>query len=36
VLQLVTLGGCGLWQIWDIIQIVTGNFKDADGNPLVD
>ncbi len=35
-LQLVTMGGCGLWQIWDIIQIVTGKFTDADGNPLVD
>lgn len=35
-LQLVTMGGCGIWQIWDIIQIVTGKFTDADGNPLVD
>jgi TM2 domain-containing membrane protein YozV len=34
VIQLFTLGGCGIWTIIDLIIIVTGNFKDADGNPI--
>ncbi len=33
--QLLTLGGCGIWSLIDIIQIATGSFKDADGNPLL-
>ncbi len=32
ILQLITLGGCGVWTLIDIIMIVTGNFKDNDGN----
>lgn len=32
ILQLITLGGCGVWTLVDIIMIVTGNFKDKDGN----
>lgn len=31
ILQLITLGGCGIWTLIDIIVIVTGNFKDKDG-----
>jgi len=31
VLQLLTLGGCGIWAIIDFIIIVTGNFKDSNG-----
>ena len=34
VLQLITLGGCGIWTIIDLIIIVMGNYKDADGNPI--
>jgi TM2 domain-containing membrane protein YozV len=34
ILQLITLGGCGIWTIIDFILIVTGNFKDAQGNPI--
>lgn len=35
VAQLLTLGGCGIWSLIDIIQIATGSFKDANGEPLV-
>lgn len=31
ILQLITLGGCGIWTIIDLIMILTGNFKDKDG-----
>ncbi len=34
VAQLLTLGGCGIWQIVDLIIILTGNFKDAEGRPI--
>jgi hypothetical protein len=35
VLQLLTLGGCGIWTIVDIILIATGSYRDAQGRPLV-
>ncbi|MFQ6021706.1 MAG: TM2 domain-containing protein [Acidiferrobacterales bacterium] len=31
VLQLITLGGIGIWALVDFIMIVTGNFKDKQG-----
>ncbi|MCI8617304.1 TM2 domain-containing protein [uncultured Clostridium sp.] len=31
ILQLITVGGCGIWTLVDIIMIATGNFKDKDG-----
>jgi TM2 domain-containing membrane protein YozV len=34
VIQLLTLGGCGVWSLIDFIIIVSGNFKDAQGNPI--
>ena len=34
VLKLITLGGCGVWQLIDIILIATGKLQDADGNEL--
>lgn len=34
VIQLLTLGGCGIWTIIDFIIIVSGNFKDAQGNAI--
>jgi TM2 domain-containing membrane protein YozV len=34
VLKLITLGGCGIWAIIDIILIATDNLKDADGKYL--
>ena len=35
ILQLLTLGCCGIYTLIDLIMIAMGNFKDADGNPLV-
>ena len=35
ILQLVTCGGSGIWQIIDIIFILTGKYTDAQGRPLV-
>jgi len=32
VIQLLTLGGCGIWSLIDFIIIAMGNFKDAQGN----
>ncbi len=34
ILQLITLGGCGIWTIIDLIMIITGNFTDKDGNKI--
>ena len=34
ILQLITLGGCGVWTLIDLIMIITGNFTDKDGNQL--
>lgn len=34
ILKLVTLGGCGIWSIIDIIMIATNKLNDSDGNPL--
>jgi len=34
-IQLFTLGGCGIWALIDLILIITGSFKDAEGRPLV-
>ena len=34
VLKLVTLGGLGLWWLIDLIMLITGNYKDGDGNPI--
>ena len=33
-LQLFTVGGCGVWTIIDLVLIVTDNYKDGDGQPL--
>jgi len=34
ILQLITLGGCGIWYIVDLIMVATGNFKDSAGNAI--
>jgi TM2 domain-containing membrane protein YozV len=30
-LQLVTIGGLGLWWLYDLITIASGEFRDAEG-----
>jgi hypothetical protein len=34
VLQLVTLGGVGLWMLYDLVLILTGQFRDEDDKLL--
>ena len=35
VFQLFTFGGLGIWWLIDVIRILLGSFKDAEGRPLV-
>jgi TM2 domain-containing membrane protein YozV len=35
IIKLITLGGCGIWTIIDIVTIATGSYKDGQGRPLV-
>jgi TM2 domain-containing membrane protein YozV len=34
VLQLVTLGGLGIWALVDLILLATGNFRDGEGERI--
>ncbi|WP_327091667.1 TM2 domain-containing protein [Nonomuraea sp. NBC_01738] len=34
ILQLITLGGFGIWVLVDFIMILVGAFKDKQGQPL--
>ncbi|GMO66319.1 MAG: TM2 domain-containing protein [Treponemataceae bacterium] len=34
ILKLVTLGGCGVWWIIDLITIAQGKFTDSNGNVI--
>lgn len=34
ILQLVTLGGLGIWSLIDLVMIIVGSFKDKNGLPL--
>jgi TM2 domain-containing membrane protein YozV len=33
--KLLTLGGCGIWWLLDIVRLLINSLKDADGNALV-
>ena len=35
VLKLITVGGCGIWALYDIIMVVTEKFVDSDGNVVM-
>ncbi len=35
VLQLITLGGCGIWALIDFIMIICGNYTDGQGRRIV-
>lgn len=34
IVQLLTLGGCGIWTLIDYIMLVANKFNDRDGRPL--
>ena len=34
ILKLVTLGGCGVWWLVDVVLIAMNKLPDAQGNPL--
>ncbi|MDD5594790.1 MAG: TM2 domain-containing protein [Candidatus Omnitrophica bacterium] len=34
ILKLLTLGGCGVWWLIDVILIASKNLKDVNGNTL--
>ncbi len=33
-LMMFTLGGIGIWTMVDMVTLITGSFRDADGLPL--
>jgi len=35
ILKLITFGGLGIWTIIDVILVVTGSYKDGNGNVIV-
>ena len=36
VLQLLTLGGLGIWALIDFIMIIVGSFEDGEGRKLTE
>ena len=36
ILQLCTLGGLGIWMLVDLIMLVTGEFRDKEGNRITE
>jgi TM2 domain-containing membrane protein YozV len=35
VIQLLTCGGCVVWAVMDLINIITNKYVDAQGRPLL-
>jgi len=35
ILMILTVGGIGLWVLYDLIIIITGNFKTKEGNKVI-
>ena len=35
IFQILTLGGLGLWTLFDLIMIIFGKFTDKNGNNLI-
>jgi len=36
ILQLITLGGLGIWALVDMIMLIVGNFTDGEGNRITE
>jgi len=36
ILQLLTLGGLGIWTLIDFIMIIIGSFADSEGNKITE
>ena len=36
ILQLLTLGGLGIWWLIDMIMIIVGSFTDGEGNRITE
>jgi hypothetical protein len=34
ILKLITIGGCGIWALIDLVMIAMGNLNDSNGLPL--
>ena len=35
IVKLITLGGCGIWWLYDLIMIIQNKLPDANGQPLL-
>jgi len=35
VLMCLTLGGCGIWYLYDVVVLAAGDFSDGDGRRVV-
>lgn len=36
IIQLLTMGGLGIWVLIDVIMIAMGKFSDKEGNPVTE